>query len=180
MDADFPLLAMLAVGPANAHRLLRELERTGIPASRSTVYRRVEALLSAGLLDAREARQPRRGPGRPVRSLHLTERGLRLAADEAMDQVAHAPVDSPTFLLALACAASLAEPDLGRVLRGRLAEARLAREETAQELQWLAGRAPAWRVAEVRRRLAHLTADVEWIEEVLREVAGPGGGRQSA
>jgi hypothetical protein len=179
MDADFPLLAALAVSPANAHRLLRELERAGVPASRSTVYRRVEALLAAGLLEAQEGRRPGGGPGRPVRSLRLTPQGLRLAADEAMDAVEHAPISTPRFLLALACAAVLHEPDLAPVLRRRIAEARMLREEEEQALGRPA--VPAWRAAEIRRRLAHLDADIRWLEEMhAQALEGKGTDQRTA
>lgn len=170
MNDDFPILAAVAASPAHPYQLLDHLNTLGVKATRSTLYRRVDALIEAGLLVAHEERGER---GHPRRALHLTDEGRRRVADDAIDAIRREPLESPMFALAVNCAQATDTTALPALLRMRMASAarRLTEEErtlasTRQEGEY-------WSRAGRERRVAHLRADVAWLQSVLsrREVA---------
>ena len=56
MNDDFPILAAVAANPTHPYALLEHLQALGLHVSRSTLYRRVEALAAQGWLDADDIR----------------------------------------------------------------------------------------------------------------------------
>lgn len=164
MNDDFPILAAVAAYPAHPYQLLDHLNTLGVRATRSTLYRRVDSLVEAGLLDAREERGER---GHPRRSLHLTETGRTRVARETADVLRREPLESPIFALALDCAQSTNTEMLPDVLKGRMALAsrKLTEEERALAQEDMT--AEYWSRAGRERRVAHLRADVAWLQSVL-------------
>jgi Fe2+ or Zn2+ uptake regulation protein len=59
MHDDFPILAAVAANPAHSYQVLEHLRAMGVKAARSTLYRRVEALIAQGMLVATETRGER-------------------------------------------------------------------------------------------------------------------------
>ena len=160
MDADFPILAAVAAHPAYPYQLLDHLNALGVKMARSTVYRRVEGLREAGVLrfdvDAKKGRQAKQ-------SLALTEAGRKLAGSLAADALRREPLESPLFALALSAAERLDPDVLPAILRLRAAGA--ARKLTDEERQSATAASLASFARE--RRIAHLRADVEWLQSVL-------------
>jgi len=170
MNDDFPILAAVAASPAHPYQLLDHLNTLGVKATRSTLYRRVDALIESGLLEGREERGER---GHPRRALYLTAEGRRRVADDAMEVIRREPLESPFFALAVNCAQATDTAALPGLLRMRMAGA--ARRLTEEERQ-LAGTVhdpEYWSRAGRERRIAHLRADIAWLQSVLgrREVA---------
>ena len=162
MSDDFPILAAVAASPVHSFRVLEHLQSIGLPASRSTLYRRVEALIAAGFLEAEEARGPR---GHVRRDLHLTGAGRERVAREAREALREAPLESPAFALAVGCARMLDHQALPGVLRPRMAR---AAQQLTQEERALRGSAPEeWEAIARARRVAHLQADITWLQSVL-------------
>lgn len=172
MNDDFPILAAVAAYPAHPYQLLDHLNALGVKATRSTLYRRVDGLVEAGLLDAREERGER---GHPRRSLHLTETGRHRVARQAADVLRREPLESPLFALALDCAQSTNTELLPELLKGRMALAarRLTEEERALAQEETGGE--YWSRAGRERRVAHLRADVAWLQSVLQRRGGMTG-----
>lgn len=160
MDADFPILAAIAAHPAYPYQLLDHLNALGVKMARSTVYRRVEGLREAGMLEFTV--DVKKG-GQAKQSLALTGAGRELACSLALDALRREPLESPIFALALTAAERLDPAVLPAILRLRAAGA--ARKLTDEERQ----AAPAESLASFarERRIAHLRADVEWLQSVL-------------
>lgn len=170
MADDFPILAAVAAAEAHPYRLLEHLNALGIHTARSTLYRRVDALIADGFLTSHAGEGKN---GRERRDLSLTERGRRRLADAATAVIRREPLESPRFALALACARILDTASLPGVLRMRMATAarRLTAEE--QELNAIDAREAFWDRASHERRVAHLKADLQWLQAVLaRNAAG--------
>ena len=168
MTDDFPILAAIAANPAHSFSILEHLQGIGVPAARSTVYRRVDALIQQGLLRAVEARGPH---GHARRELHLTEQGLALVAREARVVLAAAPLESPAFALAVGCARIADAGALPDTLRPRMANA--ARTLTMEERLLRDGNSEEWTQVARERRVAYLQADIAWLQAVLgRRILG--------
>ncbi len=171
MNDDFPILAAIAATPAHPYRVLDHLNALGIKATRSTLYRRVDVLTAAGLL---RANLERGETGHTHRRLELTALGLERVAEDAAAMLREEPLESPFFSLAVACAESAPTDALPSVLRERLATA--ARRLTGEERSLRA--APGedyWSRTSRERRIAHLQADVKWLQSVMRErLVAPG------
>jgi DNA-binding MarR family transcriptional regulator len=171
MSEDFPILAAVAASPAHSFQVLEHLQSIGLPASRSTLYRRVEALIAAGYLEAEESRGPR---GHVRRDLHLTDAGHERIAREARDVLADAPLESPAFALAIGCARMLDRDALPDVLRPRMAR---AAQQLTQEERALRAVREDWSAIAGERRVAHLQADISWLQSVLaRRIVGKTAG----
>lgn len=168
MSDDFPILAAVAASPAHSFRVLEHLRSVGLPASRSTLYRRVDALIAAGFLETEESHGP---SGHARRDLRLTQTGLERVAREAREALAEAPLESPAFALAVGCARTLDRTALPEVLRPRMA---FAAKQLTQEERALRGSGEDWTAIASERRIAHLQADITWLQSVLgrRIVAG--------
>lgn len=162
MSEDFPILAAVATAPTHAFEVLEHLQSFGLRMSRSTLYRRVEALIGEGWL-AVEPGQGGRGHVR--RDLLLTQRGSERLAPEAAEVLRAAPLESPGFALAIEAARVVGEAALGEILRSRLARA--ARELTREERSLREGPVEAWRAVTRERQAAHLRADIAWLQSVL-------------
>ncbi|MBK7330787.1 MAG: helix-turn-helix transcriptional regulator [Dehalococcoidia bacterium] len=74
MNDDFPILAAVAANPTHPYALLEHLQALGLHVSRSTLYRRVEALAAQGWLDADDIRGE---SGHYRRALTLSREGGR-------------------------------------------------------------------------------------------------------
>lgn len=166
---DFSILAAVAAAESHPYRLLDHLNALGIPVARSTLYRRVDGLLREGMLTA-SASEGKNGHER--RHLSLTERGRKRLAGLAAAIIRREPLESPRFGLALACARVLDTSELPGVLRMRMATA--ARQLTAeeQELARMEGNETSWDRASRERRVAHLKADLQWLQGVIARNAG--------
>jgi DNA-binding PadR family transcriptional regulator len=173
MNDDFPILAAVAAHPAHPYQLLDHLNMLGVKATRSTLYRRVDALIAMGLLEAHEERGER---GHPRRALHLTEAGRRRVAEEAIDVIRKEPLESPFFALAVNCAQATDTTALPGLLRLRMAGA--ARRLTDEERQLALARdePDPWSRLGRERRVAHLRADIGWLESILGRREAPVAG----
>lgn len=164
MNDDFPILAAVAACPTHPYQLLDHLNTLGVRATRSTLYRRVDALVECGLLEAQEERGER---GHPRRTLCLTPDGQSRIAADAADVLRTEPLESPLFALALDCAQATDTGVLPDVLRNRMATAARKLTEEERMLAQLAGDDEYWSRAGRERRIAHLRADVAWLQSVL-------------
>lgn len=181
MHDDFPILAAIAASPAHSFSILEHLQALGISAARSTIYRRVDALLRDGLLRAGEVRGP---SGRLRRELHLTEAARALVAADTREVLTSAPLESPLFALAVGCARVTDTDALPEVLKTRMAAA--ARTLTQEERTLRGGEIEEWNRIARERRVAHLQADVAWLQSVMgrriveRQPADEAGSRDAA
>lgn len=169
MDEDFPILAAVATAPAHSYEVLGHLQSLGVKATRSTVFRRVDALIAQGVLAAAMERGPK---GHARRALVLTAEGRERLSQEAAALLRAEPLESPFFGLAVSCARTLDESSLPEILRGRMAAA--ARELTREERALNFGPATGeWETLSQERRIAHLRADIQWLQSALgRRVVG--------
>lgn len=163
MNDDFPILAAVAVNPTHPYALLEHLGALGIPTTRSTLYRRVEALVAQGWLDADDIRGD---SGHYRRALTLSKAGRERAMREAGALLATEPLESPLFSLAVAAAEGLGKGNLAEVLRPRMAAA--ARRLTEEERSLRAPGAGEWSRAAAQRRVAHLQADIGWLQGLMK------------
>ncbi|MEO8540110.1 MAG: helix-turn-helix transcriptional regulator, partial [bacterium] len=161
MNDDFPILAAVAANPTHPYALLEHLNELGIPATRSTLYRRVEALVAQGWLDADDIRGE---SGHLRRALTLTPAGRERLDRESADALRTEPLESPLFALAIGGANSNRLAELAGVLRPRMATAarRLTEEEHA-----LKSSTEENLDATRTRRIAHLQADISWLQGLL-------------
>ena len=165
MNDDFPILAAIAATPAHPYRVLDHLQALGVKATRSTLYRRIEALTAAGLLCATLERGE---TGHTHRQLGLTPAGLERVAQEAAALLRDEPLESPFVSLAVACAEAAGSDALLGVLRGRMAAAARRLTDEERSLRTAAGE-DYWSRASRERRIAHLQTDVKWLQSVMRE-----------
>lgn len=175
MTDDFPILAAVAASPAHPYELLEHLQALGVHATRSTLYRRVDRLIERGYLKAEDGRGQ---TGHFRRLLRLTDSGRDAAGKEAAEVLRKEPLESPLFALAVAAAGVSRREDALGVLRPRLAAA--ARRLTEEERALREARVDSWSEAARERRIAHLQADISWLQGLLgRRFAGRGGARIS-
>lgn len=159
---DFAILAAVAAEPSHPYRLLDHLGALGISIPRSSLYRRVDLLVAGGLLTTE--RVPGKN-GHARRRLALTGAGWEQLATMAAGIVRREPLASPRFALAIACGGALDAASLADVLRRRMATA--ARLLTAEERRLAAmADAPFWERASQERRVAHLKADLQWLQAI--------------
>jgi DNA-binding PadR family transcriptional regulator len=157
MSDDFAILAAVAANPSHPYALLEHLQTAGVGVTRSTLYRRAEALVAQGWLQADDIRGD---SGHYRRALTITRRGRERLAREAVAVLASETLESPLFALAVS-AAGAQGPGLAELLRPRMAAA--ARALTAAERGTPGpGNAPA-----IERRIAHLRADITWLQALL-------------
>lgn len=179
MTDDFPILASIAASPTHPYALLQHLGALGLHPTRSTLYRRVEGLVAEGILEAADVRGP---SGHLRRSLSLSEAGQARLAQECDSVLRDEPLESALFSLALTAAAATGRERLEDLLRPRMAAAarRLTSEE--RDLRVAAGGAGAWEQAARERRIAHLQADIGWLQSQLgrRLVARSAGASEVA
>lgn len=172
MNDDFPILAAVAAFPAHPYQLLDHLNTLGVKATRSTLYRRVDALVEMGLLEAHEERGER---GHPRRALHLTASGRERVAKDTADTLRSEPLESPLFALALDCAQAANTDALPDLLRTRMATAARRLTEEERTLAYARQDEEYWSRAGRERRVAHLRADVAWLQSVLARRGGGAG-----
>jgi DNA-binding PadR family transcriptional regulator len=163
VNTTFAVLAALALAPAHPYALLDHLRAMGAPVSRSALYRTVDALVAGGLA---EATLEQGETGHLRRRLELTAAGRERLAGEALAALRQAPLESPTFALALAAAEATGVGGVAGELRERLAAA--ARRLTALERELRAGDSGRWPAARQEREAAHLRADIGWLQAQLR------------
>lgn len=168
MNDDFPILAAVAANPTHPYALLEHLRALGLPVTRSTLYRRVEALVAQGWLDADDIRGEN---GHYRRALTLSKAGRTRVESAAAGILRSEPLESPLFALAVAVAGRTGE-QLAATLKPRLSVA--ARQLTEEE-RTLRGDAPdGWSRAARERRIAHLQADIAWLQGLLGRRTVPG------
>lgn len=168
MTDDFPILAAVAASPTHPYELLEHLQALGVRVTRSTLYRRVDGLIGRGYLQAEDGRGD---TGHFRRLLRLTDAGRDAAGKEAAEVLRREPLESPLFALAVAAAGVSQRQDALGVLRPRLAAA--ARRLTEQERTLRETEADPWSQAARERRIAHLQADIGWLQGLLgRRFAG--------
>lgn len=161
MNEDFPILAAVAANPTHPYALLEHLQQTGVPVTRSTLYRRVEALVAQGWLDADDIRGEN---GHFRRALTLTRNGRERLRREAFDVLREEPLESPVFSLAVTAAGPELGDSMANILRPRMAVA--ARRLTDEEQSLRTGAASSHEAARTRR-IAHLQADISWLQGLL-------------
>lgn len=162
MTDDFPILAAIAANPTHPYQMLEHLQSLGVKTTRSTLYRRVEALVQEGLLRSEDERGP---TGHYRRNLALTPAGRARIAEEAEAVLRSEPLESPLFGLAVAAAGAA---DLGGaidVLKLRIAGA--ARKLTEEERALREFTDEPWARASRERRVVHLQADIAWLQGLL-------------
>ena len=163
MDDDFPILAAVVASPSHSFQVLDHLQSVGVKATRSTVFRRVEALIGENVLEATLERGPK---GHTRRALALTSEGLRRVSESAATALRDQPLESPLFGLAVSCARALESSSLPGILRDRMATA--ARQLTREERALNFGPASdEWESLARERRIAHLQADIQWLQSAL-------------
>lgn len=161
MNDDFPILAAVAANPTHPYALLDHLTRAGLPVTRSTLYRRVEALVAQGWLAADDIRGEN---GHYRRALSLTRQGRARLQAESREVLKTEPLESPVFALAVAAAGHEGAESLAGVLKPRMVLA--ARELTEEERSLRStGSSPADLARS--RRIAHLQADIAWLQGLL-------------
>jgi len=165
MTGDFCILALVAVEPAHPYRVLDHMNMLGLKMARSTAYRRVDALVEAGLLSSELGLS---GRSQVRRQLAVTDTGREELAARAAQVLADEPLESPLFSLALYCAAELGSLDVEALLRSRMAGT--ARQLTAEErtLRERESGEASWQQLGRERRVAHLQADLGWLQSVVR------------
>jgi hypothetical protein len=111
--------------------------------------------------------KPERGPkGHTRRTLTLADEGLRRVSDAAGALLRDEPLESPFFGLAVSCARALDGSSLPAILRDRMATA--ARQLTREERALNFGPASdEWETLSRERRIAHLHADIQWLQSAL-------------
>ncbi len=159
---DFSILARIASRPSHPYQLLEDLHQVGLKITRSTLYRRVDVLVSGGYLESREEPGDR---GKPRRALHVTSAGVLRLSEEAGAALREEPMESPAFALALACAQQVGASEIPEMLKLRM---RRAASELDEEEDVLASEAhDSWLRAAHERRIAHLKADIDWLQMIL-------------
>jgi DNA-binding PadR family transcriptional regulator len=166
MNDDFPILAVIAGMPAHPYRVLDHLQALGVKTARSTLYRRIDGLSDQGLLQATEVRGE---SGHVHRQLRLTEAGVAAVGADAAQLLRDEPLESPYFALAVDCANAMDTSALPALLQERMARAarRLTEEERA--FRERAGNEGYWSRSSRERRIAHLQADLKWLQSVMRQ-----------
>lgn len=162
MTDDFPILAAVAANPTHPYELLEHLQALGVRATRSTLYRRVDGLIERGYLEAEDGRGE---SGHFRRLLRLTAKGRDAAGREAAEVLRREPLESPLFALAVAAAGISQREDALGVLRTRMAAA--ARRLTDEERALREEAVDPWGQAARERRIAHLQADISWLQGLL-------------
>jgi DNA-binding PadR family transcriptional regulator len=162
MTEDFPILAAVAVNPTHPYELLDHLRALGVRATRSTLYRRVDALVAKGFIEAEDTRGEN---GHFRRVLRLTTAGRAAAGRAAAGILQREPLESPLFALAVSAAGISGLDDALGVLRTRMAAA--ARRLTDEERALREEAVDAWGQAARERRIAHLQADISWLQGLL-------------
>lgn len=163
MDDDFPILAAVAASPTHSYQVLDHLQSIGVKATRSTVFRRVDTLIAEGVLEARLERGPK---GHARRTLALGDEGRQRVSESAAALLRDEPLGSPFFSLAVSCARALDEASLPEILRARMARA--AQQLTREERDLNLGPArDEWETLTQERRIAHLVADIQWLQAAL-------------
>lgn len=176
MNDDFPILAAVAANPTHPYALLDHLAQAGLAVTRSTLYRRVEALVAQGWLAADDIRGE---SGHFRRALSLTRRGRERLQAETREVLRSEPLESPLFALAVAAAGEEGAEALAAILKPRMALA--ARQLTEEERALRTGSTEPGELAR-SRRVAHIQADIGWLQGVLgkRVVAGAANGAARA
>jgi DNA-binding PadR family transcriptional regulator len=180
MNDDFPILAAVAANPTHPYALLEHLTTLGIPATRSTLYRRVEALVAQGWLEADDIRG---GSGHLRRALTVSRKGRERTQREAAEVLRREPLESPLFSLAVAAGAN---QDLATMLRPRMATAARRLTDEERESNEGARATDPFGEAARSRRIAHLQADISWLQGLLgkrtveRSEAGPSPERRAS
>ena len=164
MNQDFPILAAVAASPSHPFAVLDHLQAIGVKATRSTVYRRVDALIADGLLESQPARSEE---GQPRRTLQLTAAGRQIAAKKAAEAIANEPLESPIFALALTCVDELDTEALLGVLRARMASTARKLTQAERELSKADPAENPWQLAGQERQVAHLKADISWLQSMM-------------
>lgn len=164
MHDDFAILAAIAAHPSNAFGVLAHLQALGLPARRSTLYRRVDALIAQGLVTIGE--EPGES-GRPKRALQLTDAGRKLAASDAREVLRREPLESPLFALALGCTGLTDADGLPALLRPRLMNAARRLNEEERALAAEDASIAYWTKLARQRRIAHLQADLVWLQAAV-------------
>ncbi|MGE3074558.1 MAG: helix-turn-helix transcriptional regulator [Dehalococcoidia bacterium] len=162
MNDDFPILAAVAANPTHPYALLEHLQSCGLPVTRSTLYRRVEALVAQGWLDADDIRGE---SGHYRRALTLSKQGRDRVTAEARDVVDSEALESPVFSLAVAVLGQGGVQVLAKALKPRMSAA--ARQLTSEERTLRTNSAEDWSVAAKERRIAHLQADLSWLQGLM-------------
>ena len=162
MTEDFPILAAVAANPSHPYQMLEHLQSLGVKATRSTLYRRVDALVQARLLAAEDQRGP---TGHFRRNLALTEAGRERIGAEAGTVLRSEPLESPLFGLAVAAAGAAGLEGALDVLKRRMAMA--ARKLTEEERALREFADEPWARASRERRVVHLQADIAWLQGLL-------------
>ncbi len=162
MANDFAILAAIDAAPSHPYEVLDHLHVLGVEASRGELHRRVETLIVRGAVQAGGE------PGRPgERTLRLTLKGQRMLAEHVITLLRYEPFDSPLFALAAICAGSDRLGELHAILQSRIASAstQLTEEETA--LARSAREDRYWSRVGRERVIAHLQADITWLQSVM-------------
>jgi DNA-binding PadR family transcriptional regulator len=171
MHDDFAILAAIAANPSHAYQVLDHLQGLGQPTSRSTLYRRIDALITQGLVVATGTRTD---GGHSRRELALTSAGNGVLARDVPEVLRTHPLESPLFALALGCATATDTEGLPDLLKPLMANA--ARRLTAEERSLNASSRDAgdWQQVARERRIAHLQADIAWLQSILGRRSVPG------
>lgn len=171
MNDDFPILAAVSASPTHPYQVLDHLTAAGVKATRSTLYRRVDVLIEEGLLRAEDGRGP---SGHMRRALSLTGAGKKRLASEVTNVLREEPLESPRFSLALASASVCEAGTVEAILRQRMSSAARRLTEEERSLRTDPGSPESWARTTRERQVAHLQADIGWLQSVLgRRIVPP-------
>ncbi|HEY5475877.1 MAG TPA: hypothetical protein VIK11_04090 [Tepidiformaceae bacterium] len=168
MADDFVVLAAIDAAPLHPYEVLDHLQVLKVQGSRGALHRRVEALIVSGAVETFD--EPGCTGGRTLR---LTAKGQRMLADQVITLLRYEPFESPLFALAASCARMDHSGLLDSILRPRIASAaaRLTEEEMA--LAASSGDERYWSRVGRERLIAHLQADITWLQSIMNTRAEP-------
>lgn len=164
MQHDFAVLAAVAAHPSYAYELLDHLQALGVRTARSTFCRRIEGLIERGFLQATDVRSAN---GSHRNDLQLTASGRIRVANEATRVLRTEPLESPLFALALGCTRVTDAEHLPAILRPRIARVARSLSDEKRSLRAESDGSEYWSRIVRQRRIAHLQADVTWLQAVV-------------
>lgn len=164
MADDFAVLAAIDASPLHPYEVLDHLRVLGVEGARSTLHRRVEALIVRGAIES--------GSEAGDRTLRLTEKGQNTLAENVITLLRYEPLDSPLFALAANCAHVDHSGLLHAILRSRIASAATRLTEEERALASSDGDARYWSRVGRERLIAHLQADITWLQSVMSASRG--------
>ncbi len=166
------VLGMLLGGPLHPYAIQSRMkawgkDRTVDVSQRATLYKTIERLRAAGLIEVKKTERDQRFPERTVYG--VTDEGIRVGREWLTEMVATPRNEFPEFPAALSFLFGLT-PDEARVALGR--RAKLLREDLAaldRELKDESG-PPRLFLIEAEYVRAVTAAELKWVERIVEDL----------